>query len=299
MTGDEKVKKSRDPIFTTCFVIFMVAFVAILGVYVNDHYLEKDNTQIAYGDKVVVNYTGSYYDYVGEDLAVVFDTSYSSVGNDDGIIKSNSFTKTSYSTLSFTVGDGKMLKAFEDAVVGHKVGDKVQVKIDAGNGYVAPDDGATASFNNFTVQTSEVMPKAAFEGLYEDVDLVKGVQSAVFKSVYGWDAVAIQTGNDVVVSYINVESGETYAYIGNEDSKFGKAEFKVNSISNGNIVCDLSLTETVSTGGADGEIQMLELDFGTETMYITNISGGEYTYKTCDEKCNIDLYFEIEIVSIN
>ena len=45
--------------------------------------------------------------------------------------------------------------------------------------------------------------------------------------------------------------------------------------------------------------QLIELDFGTETWYVTNIGNGEFTYKTCDETSNATLYFEIEIVSIS
>ena len=43
---------------------------------------------------------------------------------------------------------------------------------------------------------------------------------------------------------------------------------------------------------------MIEIDFGTETWYVTNILGGEFKYKT-SEKTDIDLYFEIVIDSIN
>ena len=61
MTGDEK--KKRDPIFSACFVIFILAAVGVLGVYIDEHYLTEDHTKVAYGDTVHVKYTGTFYDY--------------------------------------------------------------------------------------------------------------------------------------------------------------------------------------------------------------------------------------------
>lgn len=292
MTGEEKVKKSRDPIFTACLVIFMVAVVAILGGFVNDHYIQKDNTKAAYGDEVEVSYTGSFYAYVGEEYAVVFDTSYSSIGNDDDISKANSFTKTSYSNLTFTIGKGTMLQGFEEAVVGHKVGDKILVKIDAGEGYIGPQ--YTKSITGGYEDLSVTMPKTAFTNLYEDVTPVSGV-AVTFTTVYGWEATATLAGNDVVIYNMPVV-GETYGYIGNEDSEYGTVEFKVTSIDD-QIHFEYVFDKYTSVGN-NGDIQMIEIDFGTETWYVSNITNGDFTYKT-SEKDNIDLYFEIVLESIN
>lgn len=294
MTGDEKVKKSRDPIFTACFVIFVVAAVAVLGGFVNDHYIQKDNTEAAYGDKVVVNYTGSYYGYVGEEYAVVFDTNYSSVGNDEKIVKANSFTKTSYSTLSFTIGEGKMLAGFENAVVGHKVGEKIQVVIPAGEGYIGTGEVKQA-LNGGVENVSVTMPKTAFTSLYDDVTLVSGV-AVPFTAVYGWDATATLAGNDVIITNMP-KVGETYEYVGNEDSEFGDVKFQVTSVGT-EIKYTYVFENTKSAGTNNGDVQMIEIDFGTETWYVTNILGGEFKYKT-SEKTDIDLYFEIVIDSIN
>lgn len=293
MTGDEKVKKSRDPIFTTCLVIFAIAVVAILGVFVNDHYIQTDDTEVAYGDKVVVNYTGSFYGYVGDENAVVFDTSYSSIGNDDKIIKSNSFTKTSYNTFTITVGNNGALKGFEESVIGHKVGDKVKVMIPAGEGYLGPDS-VTVQNNSGSVPVTMTMPQTAFKALYKDVTLVAG-SGVMFETVYGWDATATLAGTEVIITNMP-EAGQTYDYIGNEDSDFGNVKFQVRSI--GTSVEFTYVFEDTHSVGANGEIQMIELDFGTETWYVTNVDNGSFTYKT-SENANIDMYFEITIVSIN
>ena len=47
MTGDEK--KKRDPIFSACFVIFILAAVGVLGVYIDENYLPEAHTMVRLG----------------------------------------------------------------------------------------------------------------------------------------------------------------------------------------------------------------------------------------------------------
>ena len=304
MTGDEK--KKRDPIFTVCFVVFILAAVSVVGVYIDEHYLTEDTTKAAYGDQVTVNYTGTFYAYYGEENAVVFDTSYRSIGENDTIIKSNSFNKSSYSTLSFEVGGNKVLTEFGNAVVGHKVGDKIQVTIQ--NGYPAGSDFYTQSTHGLTVPIVQEMTVAQFEDLY-DYNLTDGGMTYIDSTVYGWPATAYSADNKVYITNMP-EAGQTYTYTpngevsdGDEETaddghSFGTTTFTVTSTDNGgNIVFDIAFSETTSVGD-NGDIQMIQLEFGTETWYVTNVSNGEFTYKTCDEVSNATLYFEIEIVSI-
>lgn len=300
MTGEEKERKKRDPIFTACLVIFVIACVGILGVYINDHYIAEDNTKVSYGDSVEVNYTGSFYDFVGGENAVVFDTSYSSVANDESIVKANDFTKkSSYSTLDFTVGNGSMLKMFEDAVVGHKVGDKVQVVIPVGDGYVGPES-TEANLNGFTMPASQTMSADKFEELYPDVELKNG-QSMIITSIYGWEATAQMTaaGNQVVLNY-SPAVGQTYTYDADGDENFGKIEFRVTAVDD-EITANISITETHVVDGS--EIQMIKMVGFSESgapqdWYITNVDSDSFTYKAA-QNINQVLYFEIEIVSIS
>ena len=272
MTGDEK--KKRDPIFTVCFVVFILAAVSVVGVYIDEHYLTEDTTKAAYGDQVTVNYTGTFYAYYGEENAVVFDTSYRSIGENDAIIKSNSFNKSSYSTLSFEVGGTDVLAGFGNAVVGHKVGDKIQVTVE--NGYPAGSDFYEQSRTGLTVPVDQEMTKTQFESVY-DYDLTDGGMTYI-TTVYGWPATVTAAGNNVVITNMP-EQGQTYTY------------------TPGGVVYNIAFNDTVSVGD-NGAIQMIELDFGNETWFVTNVNGGDFTYKTCDETSNAVLYFEIEIVSI-
>ena len=301
MTGDER--KKRDPIFTVCFVVFILAAVSVVGVYIDEHYLTEDTTKAAYGDKVTVNYTGTFYAYYGEENAVVFDTSYRSIGENDAIIKSNSFNKSSYSTLSFTVGGTDVLTGFGNAVVGHKVGDKIQVTVE--NGYPAGSEFYTESTSGLTIPRVQEMTVDQFESIY-DYDLSDGM-TYLESTVYGWPATVVSADNKVYITNMP-EENQTYTYTPNgavsdgeeEDEEaghsFGTTSFKVTDIGN-EIVFDISFSGTTSVGD-NGAIQMIELEFGTETWYVTNVNGGEFTYKTCNETSNATLYFEIEIVSI-
>lgn len=303
MTGDEKVKKNRDPIFMLCLVIFVVAAVAIIGVYINEHYIEEDNTEAAYGDKVTVNYTGSFYDYVGEENAVVFDTSYSSIADDEKIIKSNDFTKkSSYSGLSFTIGKGEVLAMFGDAVVGHKVGDKFKVEIPVGEGY--PGNSFTEKLNAGAVSATESIHKDKFNEMYPDIELKAGM--ITFTSVYGWEATAMLDKTTNMVQIINnPEVGKEYTYVdpaaADDDDKdkapsFGTVKFKVTAVDK-----DILFNYVIDgkkTGGDNGEIQMIKIDLGNGPMYITNVDGDSFTYKDSTETANQTLYFEIELVKI-
>ncbi len=301
MTGDEK--KKRDPIFTVCFVVFILAAVSVVGVYIDEHYLTEDTKKAAYGDKVTVNYTGTFYAYYGEDNAVVFDTSYRSIGENDAIIKSNSFNKTSYSTLSFTVGGSDVLTEFGNAVVGHMVGDKIRVTIE--NGYPAGSDFYEQSTSGLTIPRVQEMTVDQFESIY-DYDLSDGM-TYLDSTVYGWPATVVSADNKVYITNMP-EKNQTYKYtVGGvvdegeaEDEEaghsFGTTTFTVTAIDD-NITFNIAFSGTTSVGD-DGAIQMIQLEFGTETWYVTNVNGGSFTYKTCDETSNETLYFEIEIVSI-
>ena len=74
------------------------------------------------------------------------------------------------------------------------------------------------------------------------------------------------------------KAGETYEYIGNEDSEFGDVKFQVTSVGT-EIKYTYVFENTKSAGTNNGDVQMIEIDFGTETWYVTNILGGEFKYK--------------------
>ncbi len=293
MTG-EGIKKKKDPIFSVCFVVFVVACVGVIGVYVDEHYIQQDDTKVAYGDKVVTNYTGSFYAYYGEDNAVVFDTSYASIGKNNDVAKAYSFSKSSYSTFSVTVGSNGALKMFEDSLVGHKVGDKIRVMIPASEGYIASDGAMkTGQSTTFDVDMDQTMSYTQFKEIYSK-DLTAGV-SATITTAYGWTGIAALSNADNMVTITNLPTaGQTYQYIGNDDSKYGKVSFQVNSVSDV-VKVTMSLEGTTAVSGG---IQMVKVNVDGNAFYITGYNGTTFDYKTCPETYNAVLYCEIEIVSI-
>jgi hypothetical protein len=309
MADDEiRMKKERDPIMTVCFVVFLLTVAAITSASVYNNYIKADNTVAMNGNTVEVNYTGTYYGFHGEDNAVVFDTSILSIANDDEFVKSNGFTKrneSDYKVLSFTVGGTSVLAGFGNSVIGHKVGDKIQVKLPAGEGYNAPDTEKTVKATDVTIISStEILTAAQFKSIY-GYDL-KG-HAEMEKCVYGWPASASfnSANNTITMTYRPVAGGD-YTVTDKEDNGFGTVKLHVtgagSSISYTYIVSDYKV---VSEKGKTKEIQMILLDLGTSKVYIKSVESGNddgpaeyFTYKTVTERYNQDLYFEIEIVSI-
>lgn len=304
MTDEKKVKKERDPIFMVCLVVLILATCAVTGAFINREYIAVDDTLISDGNKVSVEYTGTYYDYYGNELAVVFDTSSKSIGTDDNIIRASDFNKTSFSNLEFTVGDKSVLTGFENAVIGHQIGDTVYVKIKAGEGYNAPDTvGSIENTEVIIVSASEKMTATQFKEIYK----LEAQGTHNFKSLYGWDAVSYydETTNSVLISYMP-EAGKAYTCV--EDKNFGKVVLNVTDVSASEIKFTYEVTQfkKVSSDGADIEIQMITVDFGLKHFHITNVTDADgngvadsFTFKSVDQKYNQDLYFKIKIVSIS
>ena len=300
MAGEDNKKKEHDPIFMVCLVLFVIAAVAVLGVYAADHLVSSEDGTAAYGDSVTVDYTGTYYNYIGEDGAVVFDTSYKSVADDKDITKSSEFTpRSSYSPLSVTIGSGSALKMFEDSIVGHKVGDKFRVMIPAEDAYVGSEIRKTVPLAGFTVPETQEIPSGVFSSLYGKT-LAAG-ETYYFKTVYGWNASATFVSDTNIVTIFNMpEVGKTYTYSPKGTAPAEgeeKVTFSVVSVDGNVIKSDLSFKNCKYVSG--NTIQMIELDFGTEKWFVTEVSSSDFTYKVTDKgNVNEDLYFEIKLVSI-
>lgn len=77
---------------------------------------DANSTVVAKGSKVSVEYTGSFED------GTVFDTS------------------QGREPISFTVGNGQVIKGFDDAVVGMKNGEQKKISITPSEGYGSRDE---------------------------------------------------------------------------------------------------------------------------------------------------------------
>ncbi len=279
MISDEK--KKRDPIFTVCFVVFILAAVSVVGVYINEHYLVEDNTLVAYGDDVTVSYVGTFYDFDGNEHAMEFDSG----------------------EIDFSANaDSDVLQKFWEACVGHKVGDRIEVVIDPEDGYVAPITGQqNIPTSGMTMSVRETMSQTQFENVY-NYDLSNGM--TYIQTVYGWDALSILDSTTQMVTLIHMPvAGVTYTYTydDREDDfkeSFVTVTFAVTSVDWETITFDIGFKEYESIGNGD-DVEMIELQFGDETWQVTEIGDSIFSYKTSSKTSNQTLYFVIEILEIN
>lgn len=293
MTGEITAKKDRDPIFTVCLVIFLIAAVIALGIFVANEFVPSGDKTASTGDTVTVDYVGTFYDEYGADIAVVFDTNISSIGNDDDIQKSNDWTKkSSYADLTFKIGGGTMLEGFEKAVIGHKVGDTIKVYLTAAEAYYGPSTERTMSTVGNEIASTHTMSEDEFSDLYPDITLKPG-QITYFESVYKFPAQAIMSdsGRNVTITYFPV-AGESYEVYKSGDTT---VNLKASSVGE-TITFDIIINNPVKVGD-NGAIQMIKLAL-EDDIYIKAINGTEITYKTGTETLNEPLYFEIKLKEI-
>ncbi|MBQ2763063.1 MAG: FKBP-type peptidyl-prolyl cis-trans isomerase, partial [Candidatus Methanomethylophilaceae archaeon] len=200
------VRKS-DPIILTCCVVLILAFAVVIGAYVNANFIspESDDRVVANGDKVEVEYVGSYFAFYDEEGAVIFDTNVKSAATNSEYAKSPTFKGGKYDPLVFTVGGSDVLKMFGDAVIGKKIGESVEVAIPADKGYGTAD---VKDFNTtVTISMANSMTLAEFNEFVDksyDSDDLKGetVSTPFGLSVY---AVYDEITGLVNYQYFNVE----------------------------------------------------------------------------------------------
>lgn len=84
------------------------------------------NITVKNGDQIVVDYVGKHLD------GKVFDTSIQSVAEGAGLYNPQ---RNYEEGLAFTVGAGQMIKGFDEAVVGMKIGETKTVEIPAEKAY--------------------------------------------------------------------------------------------------------------------------------------------------------------------
>jgi len=203
MAADQEVKKKkeRDPILTVGFVVLIVAFASVIGIFINDEYLSSsESTPAKTGDLVYVNYTGSYYAHYDQAGATIFDTSLWSVADNDDFRKSFEFTlrgESQYTPLSFTIGGSdNLLQRFKDAAIGLMPGESNTVRISPADGYGILTTSNTKMIQNagLTKGITEMIPLADFTSFYG----MSGISGTVtnIPSPYGWlvDASLVSTG---------------------------------------------------------------------------------------------------------
>jgi len=147
------------------------------------------------GDTVYIDYVGYFSN---ENL--VFDTSLSSVARDNSTYpKAYSFAmRPSYTQLQFTIGDGSVVKGFDEGVRGLSVGQTTTISVPPSLGYGAAN--LSKIFVHSLVQTIPVrvtMDASAFNSYYGQPAVSA---TNVTDPVYGWSATVSILGGLVVVT---------------------------------------------------------------------------------------------------
>ena len=138
MDEDEPTtRKQREPITMVFAAVLLVAILIAVGIHINDNILHKTVTTVDDKSSVVVDYTGSFYNYYDQEGGALFQTSVSSIEDNPDYIHAASYSTGSQLTVDMTGSD--YLAKFQDALLGHKVGDKVRVAIAAEDAYNVPD----------------------------------------------------------------------------------------------------------------------------------------------------------------
>ena len=304
-------KKEREPIAAVCFVVLLIACVAVLGVFINDNYINKNKETIEYGDSIELNYTGSLYAYYNDKSSytpVIFDTSVESVGKDTNNTFLASFSKDKYESAtikvdSATSGSGDFLKAFEDACIGHKVGDTFSFKIDKADAYKTGKACDTDTVTNKEVANSKVISISQYNKLFDNSDTsVDGSKNLT--DVSGLPAtVTGVTGNMVSVKY-TLAAGTDYTVY--EKAGIGKVTLNASAVADDKITYTLTFVEKkdIADQKAYGTeiqaIEMISMNLFGQYYNIVGYDGTNIAYNsassTNDAINDMDLYFVVTIV---
>jgi FKBP-type peptidyl-prolyl cis-trans isomerase 2 len=122
--------------FTIFVIMLIVMGILAAGFFFVSSPQESQEVYIVNGDTVKVDYIGMF------ENGKVFDTSMENIAKDNATyVKALSFEyrPTGYTPLEFVVGAGQMIKGFDEAVPGMRVGDQKTVTIPYDKGYGESD----------------------------------------------------------------------------------------------------------------------------------------------------------------
>ena len=308
--GETSVRrKEREPITLVCFVVFIIASVAVIGAYVNAEFINKSHDTVQYGDSVKVDYTGSLYGYYDEGsdtvVPVIFDTSVESIGKNTDYLFLQTFSKNSFSSINVNIGSKGMIEGFENALIGHDVGDTVKVRIPAGEGYNYGDFNTSAT--SFTFNQTMTISSSSFKEFY---GISETIGTNYLFEYMGMNLMATASGSNQVKVTYQVSDGDTYE-VYNSD-KLGKVTMSIDDVTGGVVTYSLTITGYKEVKDADGNnetvkgvnaIEMITLAMfpGVSTNIVGYDGGSNVVYNNVtDSKAilsNTALYFVIKIVS--
>ena len=199
---------SRDDSAVSSWVLLVVLIVAVavaLGAYYA-YFTPRAGPAPIYaqqGDSIHIDYIGYF-----ESSGLVFDTSNASVARDNASHpKAFAFSwRPTWTSLSFTVGDGSVITGFDDGVRGLTKGQTTTIFVPADLGYGAADPSKIVVHTLLeSVPVRSTMNESAFLAYYR-ASPVSGSQ--VTDPIYGWP-VLVESLNGVVTVTNSPAPGQT------------------------------------------------------------------------------------------
>ncbi len=175
----------------------VIAVAVILGAYFVVFAPKASPTphQAQVGDTVYIDYIGYF-----PNTDLVFDTSIQAVAQDNATYpKAFSFSpRSSYSQLQFTIGDGSVVKGFDDGVRGLVAGQTTTINVPQSLGYGPADPSKIAVHSMIeTVPVRLTYNDTAFVSYYGQQPLSA---TNVTDPVYGWGATVSDLGGLIQVT---------------------------------------------------------------------------------------------------
>ncbi len=183
--------------------IFCIIFIILLGLVL--FYKFSYNIAKA-GDKVEVKYVGSL------ENGSVFDTNIKEVAMANGMYN----PKRSYSDLKFTLGKGQMIKGFDEAVTGMRIGEEKTVIIPPEKAYGPYLENKTMNVNlskeipiyGTTTRDIIIKPEELIE-IFNVTDIkVNDTLPATVK--YKYPIMIIKISNEDLTGRLQIKSGDYY-----------------------------------------------------------------------------------------
>jgi len=260
---DVPSRKKRDPILMIGAIVLALAFLVVISGYVIAQFAgEPGKEPAAYGDKVKVDYVGSFYGYYDEG-GHVFDTSRWDVASDDSIPKSFEFTKKDeklYVPFNVTIGSGGALADFENALIGLKPGDTVRISIEAAYGTVPELNVRDWPKNFATFSETETMSIALFSSTFG----LSNVQPGTYLDLehpYGWKSQAIVASDGIVTVTHLVGTGGTFEKDG--------LKYTWSAASGGEFTVSLDIT--FQRWGSGSSVKLIKFMFEGMNYFITDV----------------------------
>ena len=206
----EKQPKNKDEISLSPKLIIIALIIAVSALYfyqyspATDTANPTDTNTVQRGDKVHIRFTQKL------ENGTIIDTNYETIAKQEGIIND------SYPALIFIVGQGRVPKGLEDALIGMKPGNKKTIKLypkDAYGEYKHELVGIAERIQhkeiNITVVTTESLTSKKFTEIFKKKVAIPGNTVSTPKTPWNYTITDIKSDNITLKAQIS--KGDTYA----------------------------------------------------------------------------------------